>query len=218
MLFAAHSVAIAGEGPASGVGSSSGFYASVHGGWFVPDDPGVSFRWRGWGYTGKVAVEDGYRFGGALGYDFNRNFAAELQASWIHNDHGDIRVSLPFPPYVDVTAANNGTGRAFTIMSNAIVGEHFGAWRPYAGIGVGAARVSLEADFASGLDDNDWALAAQAFVGLDYRLTNRLSIGGRYSYLHIGPTNYMDKNNRPVKLHGVDAGNFELNLKYRFGG
>lgn len=140
----------------------------------------------------------------------------------MRSDINSIQVST-----LSTTVPANGDGRAFTIMANAILGEHFGPWRPYVGAGIGAARVSIDTEFAvalSGLHDDDWAFAAQAFAGIEYQISDRVSVGGRYTYLHIGSTDYIDDNlygdgkGNHVGLDSFGSHNLEFTLTYRFGG
>ena len=102
-------------------------------------------------------------------------------------------------------------------MGNLIVGQHFGAWRPYVGAGVGAARLSINSDYADGLDDSDWAAAGQVFTGIDYNFTERLSLGARYRFQYIGSTDYNDGIGDPVKVGSLQSHNIEAVLKMRFG-
>lgn len=192
---------------------TGGFYASLHAGAYLPSDSTASFRLSGQEPTGNVNADTGYRLGGALGYDFNDNVAAEVELSYVRSDVSSIDVGAPF----FVTQPTTGYGSVFTIMGNAVIGNDYGAWRPYVGAGIGAALVSLNVDFASGIDDSDWALAGQVFAGVDYALSDRASIGGRYRYTHIGSTGYTDGNGFPVGLNDFGSHSFEVVLKYRFG-
>jgi len=190
------------------------FYGSLHGGVDISSDPDASFVMGALTPTGTIDVDTGYRVGGSLGYDFTENYAAEIEATYVRSGVSSIDIVTPAPSSNPVS----GHGSALQIMANAIVGEHYGAWRPYVGAGAGMARVSLNVDFATGLDDTDWAFAAQAFAGVDYELSSSTSLGGRYRYQHIGATDFTDNSGQPVSAGALGGHSFELVLKYRFGG
>lgn len=189
---------------------TGGFYASLHGGVLAPTDPSVMFQGNVL-LSGTVDVDTGYRFGGSIGYDFNDNVAAEFETSYIRNGTNWISTSA-------VSGSAPGEGTGISLMGNVILGNHYGAWRPYVGGGIGGTRVSLDVDFMSGVDDSDWAFSAQAFAGVDYQVSDRVSIGGRYRYQHIGATDFADGNGFPVDLDPVNAHSVEFVVKYRFGG
>jgi len=189
---------------------SGGFYVTLQGGYMMLDDPSVSFI-SGGTVNAAVDVDNGYRLGGAIGYDFNDNVALEFETSYIHTGVNAIYTGLG-------GALAPGDGSAITLMGNAVIGNDYGPWRPYVGAGIGAALVSLDVDFMSDIDDSDWAFSAQAFAGVDYQLSDRASIGGRYRFQHIGSTDYADGNGNPVGLGGLNLHSFEVVLKFKFGG
>ena len=192
---------------------SFGLYASLHGGWYLPQEPTATFEVGPDTVLGGINVDNGYRIGGAIGYDFTRNFAVEFETSFARSTVDSIDVGPP----VDATQPAPGHGSLLTLMGNAIIGEHYGNWRPYIGAGIGGALVSLDVDFMSGLDDSDWALAGQVFVGVDYAISDNVSVGARYRYQHVGSTDYTDGNDLPVGLSDFGAHSIELGLKVKFG-
>ncbi|WP_425418635.1 outer membrane protein [Oricola indica] len=192
---------------------SYGLYASLHGGWYLPQEPTATFEVGPDTVLGGINVDNGYRIGGAIGYDLTRNFAVEFETSFARANVNSIDVGPP----VDATQPAPGYGTLLTLMGNAIVGEDYGKWRPYVGAGIGGALVSLNVDFMSGLDDSDWALAGQVFAGIDYAISDNVSVGARYRYQHVGSTSYTDDGGDAVGLSDFGAHSIEFGLKVKFG-
>lgn len=190
----------------------SGFYASLHAGYVMPGDvdgeivPGPSVNI-------EVDVEDGYRFGGALGYDFNSMLSLEAEASFSELGVDSITGA-------GTTFQTSGDGQTITLMGNVIVGHQYDRWRPYVGVGAGAAHVDLDVvvNGLDNIDDSDWAFAAQAFAGLDFSVTDTVSLGARYRYVHIGSTDYTDEANDPVSIDSFGTHSIEAAVKVKFGG
>jgi opacity protein-like surface antigen len=59
---------------------------------------------------------------------------------------------------------------------------------------------------------------AQAFVGVDFMLSNNVSIGARYRYQYTGATSFEDDGGTPLGLDAFGAHSVEGVLKVRFGG
>ena len=184
----------------------TGFYGSMHAGYYMPSDTDLTIIGPPSGYASS---EDGYRVGGSLGYDFNANIGAEVEVSYATGDIDSLN-------FGGVSFGTNGDGSSLTMMGNVIVGQHYGAWRPYVGAGVGAARVSIDSDFLSGLHDDDWAAAGQLLAGVDYSFTDTVSLGGRYRFQYIGSTDYSDGDGDPVELDALKSHSIEAVLKVRF--
>ncbi|MEH6726959.1 MAG: outer membrane beta-barrel protein [Hyphomicrobiales bacterium] len=191
----------------------AGFYASLHAGYAMPGDvegeivpgPAVDI---------DVDGQDGYRFGGALGYDFNSMIGIEAEASFSEMDVDSITA-----PSVATTFQTSGGAKVITLMGNVIVGNQYDRWRPYVGIGAGAAHLDLDVVVTGldNIDDSDWAFAGQAFAGLDFSLTDTVSLGARYRYLHIGSTDYTDTGDDPVSIDSFGTHSIEAALKVKFG-
>tara|TARA_R110000868_G_scaffold42434_1_gene143564 strand:+ start:99 stop:806 length:708 start_codon:yes stop_codon:yes gene_type:complete len=194
----------------------AGFYASLHAGYVMPEDGEAEFIFGGSTRTGDVDVEDGYRVGGSVGYDFNSMIGLEAEVSFSQADVDSIYVSsLP------VTIQTGGDASILTLMGNVIVGQQYGRWRPYVGVGAGAGHVALDIDFTGsslGIDDNDWAFAGQAFAGLDFDVTEMVSLGARYRYQRVGSTDYKDTDGDPVSVDSFGNHSIDAVLKVKFGG
>ncbi|MCP4315021.1 MAG: porin family protein [Hyphomicrobiales bacterium] len=162
---------------------------------------------------GGINTAEEYRVGGSLGYNFSPLLSGEAEISYGDVGIDSIDVGAPF----NITSAADGNGSLLTLMGNAIVGKDFGRFRPYVGVGAGAAQVSLDVAFASGVDDRDWTWAAQVFTGVELMLTVRASIGTRYRYQQVGSTSYFDGNTNPVDLDQFGTHSFEAVLKISSG-
>lgn len=88
-----------------------------------------------------------------------------------------------------------------TLMGNLIVGFPVGEGviRPYVGVGAGVAFVSFDdiglkdhPDSDWNLDDDDTTFALQAFAGLDFMVSQNVSLGVRGRVLHIGDVDLKD--------------------------
>lgn len=192
----------------------AGFYASLHAGYAMPGDVDGEIV-PGPASDIEVDVEDGYRFGGALGYDFNAMIGIEAEASFTQMDVDSITA-----PAIPVTLQTSGEAQLITVMGNVIVGNQYDRWRPYIGIGAGAAHLDLDVVVTGldNIDDSDWAFAGQAFAGVDFSLTDTVSLGARYRYLHVGSTDYSDTAGDAVSVDSFGTHSIEAALKVKFGG
>jgi opacity protein-like surface antigen len=92
----------------------------------------------------------------------------------------------------------DGDVSTITGMINAIVGVPFTEWfRPYVGVGAGAAHVSFNDVGISDssiccLDDSDTTFAWQLMAGADFRLTDNIKLGGRFRAVNIGDIKVKD--------------------------
>jgi len=59
----------------------AGFYASLHAGYVMPGDVDAEFVFGGT-VSGDINVDDGYRIGGSLGYDFNNMIGVEAEVGF----------------------------------------------------------------------------------------------------------------------------------------
>ena len=191
---------------------ADGFYVSLNGGANFPEktdsvfDPGLPSQ-------GTIVTdgETGFRFGGALGYAFNRYFSVEGEFSYMENDIDTLELTS-FPGGGPQPAV--GTARAYTGMANAYLSLPAGAWRPYVGAGIGRAWVKSDgvglAIFPLRTNDSDTALAWQLMGGVGYQIAPNLELGARYRYLNIDDTRLVADNGDVqaidnIKTHSVEA-------------
>ena len=206
--------ALAADAPA--YSDASSMYVSLHGGILM--DPSIDAQLSsGDGGPADTPVEFGFdsgmRWGGAMGFRMNSNLAMEVEYSNAGLDAAEMRNGGN--PY-DVT----GELSTQTIMANFVVGADYGALRPYIGAGLGTARVAADNidpdDFPDALDDHDWAFAGQAFAGVNFALSETMTVGARYRYQMIGATNLMDTADDPVEGDSFDLQSVELVMTIGF--
>jgi opacity protein-like surface antigen len=194
---------------------ADGFYLSLHGGaLFIPDTL-VNFEPA---TLAEFTTDTGYRLGGALGMDFNDNFGGELEVSY--GSVGVTGFSIvggggPFPA--------TGDARLLSVMGNLVInlGNPAGKIRPYAGVGAGGVRLSLDnidIGGGDGVNDDDWTWGAQAFFGADIAVSQNVSVGARYRFQYVGETNFEDFDGDPVSIDHVTAHSIEGVIKIRFNG
>lgn len=117
----------------------------------------------------KIDQDVGWAALGSLGYRFQSGLRTELEGGYRQND-GEF----------NGTGINTDTS-AWTGMANALYDFDFGSpFRPYVGVGLGAADVRVDSGVTSA--DSEWAFAYQGIVGVSYAITNRLDVfaDGRY--------------------------------------
>lgn len=192
----------------------AGFYASLHAGYVMPGDVDGDIIFGGGTTDVGIDVEDGYRIGGSLGYDFNSMIGVEAEVSYSQTDVDSLSAAA-----LGGVSPTSGDASILTLMGNVIIGQQYDRWRPYVGVGAGAAHLNLDVvTLLDDVDDSDWAFAAQAFVGLDFSLTDTVSLGARYRYLHIGSTDYSDDVGDPVNVDSFGTHSIEAAVKVKFGG
>lgn len=118
-------------------------------------------------------------------------------------------------------AGSTGDTTAFTGMVNAYVDANLGAFRPFAGVGLGMAQVNFnDHGTAAGIlmDDDDTKFAWQLAGGVGYDLTSNLTLEGMVRYQSI-----MDVDLTSTAAGGSVTSSTDLNstqglvgLRYRF--
>lgn len=167
----------------------------------------------GWLYGNDVVIDDngtalesdvdydlGLLGGGAVGFDFDPNWRAELEYMYRSNDVDDFGGSE-----ID---ADSGDFASVAIMANAEYrfGAADHALRPYIGAGAGLIQ-EIDFDVEGGADAGEFSdrggFAFQLMAGADYAVTANWSLGAELRYFDAGS----------VKLDG-DAGR-DLEADYR---
>ncbi|MGD9537259.1 MAG: OmpA family protein [Alphaproteobacteria bacterium] len=144
-------------------------------GWYVGAGGGVN--WKEDSDVASDSVESDLGWLGLLrgGYDYGNGWRTELEAGY--RDNG-----------VDSVNGVNGTGdiQTLTAMINALYEFETGTmFRPYLGVGVGAADVNFDGVapvVGSRIDEGDLVFAYQAIAGLGYNITPaiQLFVEGRF--------------------------------------
>ena len=194
---------------------ASSVYVSLHGGILMnPTNEAKIAPTAGAEATLPVefGFDSGMRWGGAVGYNLNSSLAMELEYSNASFDSKDVAVE-------GTTYDSEGDAGVQTIMSNFVIGADYGSLRPYIGAGVGAARVAADVNPAitnDDLVDSDWALAGQAFAGVNLAVSETVTIGARYRYQMIGATDMTDDRGDPVAADSFDLQSVELVMTFGF--
>ncbi|MEO0384488.1 MAG: outer membrane beta-barrel protein [Pseudomonadota bacterium] len=120
-----------------------------------------------------------------------------------------------------VQAGSDGDTTAFTGMVNAYVDANLGAFRPFAGVGLGMAQVNFNDHGTTAgvlMDDDDTKFAWQVAGGVGYDLTSNITLEGMVRYQSI-----MDVGLTSTAAGGSVSSSTDLNstqgllgLRYRF--
>ena len=168
--------------------------------------------------------------------EYNLGYAVGAEAGWsmgnglmLGGEYTYRRFDVDNTDDGSTTLTKNGGVTAHSFLMNATYNlpvEFFGIARPYAGGGIGPAYIQYKniglggGEPGASLDDNKWALAYQAFVGLGWSLTPRLALTTEYRYMATGENTADVKNDLPfANKTKADIGthNFLAGLKYQFG-
>lgn len=192
--------------------TASNIYIGLHGGWLVGTTSGASFELGGSTVAADVTTESGYTIGASAGFLTDMGLAFEGEVSYAMA--GLSEASVGGGPAGDV----EGDVSALGLFANVVYGTDLGGWRPYVGAGVGAVNLSLSVpagEFGPDiLDDNGWTWGAQAFAGLEFQLTDGVSLGGRYKYSYRGEVELVDGGDDAVTLDAAGAHSVEATLRF----
>lgn len=183
----------------------SPWYALLSAGAAFPSDTSISAL----GVNGSINYDTGFHVFGGLGYRFTPWIAAELELGYMHLPVDSI--SLP-----GATVSVDGTVRGLALFGNLVLTYPEWHWvKPYLGGGPGfvhrfntdftatAGGTTVTGDIGSSTD-----FAAQAKAGIDFRLTENMSIAPEYRFHWINTSGDGVGN---THVHSVGA-----SLKFRF--
>lgn len=153
-------------------------------GWYIGLEGGASFLnpsrdtlSLAGGLDSRTNYDTGWLGGLTLGYQFDNGWRLELEPSYSSNDIDTITSSGGSPTDVDGKITN------ISAMVNAWYDFNAdGAWHPYIGAGVGAARLKYQQGSPNSVSGTDTEIAYQVGVGFAFDFTKRLTadIGYRY--------------------------------------
>ena len=178
----------AGAAFAQGAGDGPGVYARAFGGLSALNSTDVSVKpgLNGTPSAGKIKFDSGLLVGGALGYDFEGPWKAEIEYTYRSSDVRRLPVSL----------AQSGDFASTAIMVNGLYsfGE-VGPLRPYVGAGAGFSREldfdltssgpSAPPPYALGNYSRSGRFAYQGIVGAELPLADRWSGFGEFRVFTI---------------------------------
>ncbi len=190
------------------------FYVGVDGGAVFQNNPGIRSGTGFGGSSGDVKFDTGWRAGGVIGYSFCNYFSTELDASVIYNRINQIG-NQPLSP-----VGANAHLDEFPLLVNGVFTWPLGKFRPYAGIGVGAAVGNFEGNNIPGSTNpsyrnTDVTFAYQAEVGISYTVVNHLDLGVAYKFTGTTDHDWTD-NGVPLKTDGTMAQSIMGTITYRF--
>jgi len=144
------------------------------------------------GFAGEITVGRQTPYG--LRYEFAIGYARYSIGDLTIVEDGGIGVNAGVGDLDGLTVAGDGHAAAFTYMIGAYYGFGDGALQPYIGAAVGGAYVS--ANISSGgvdvVDDDDNVFAYQGSAGLDYRVSDYITVGARYTYFATTDPTFSD--------------------------
>lgn len=179
------------------------YYVGLRGGYVVFQDQPLEFFG---GPTDEVDFAGAPTAGAAFGFASHDGWRLEGELSWQRPGIDKIG-GLPASGDAEVWAA----------MTNLYYGIDTGsALTPYLGGGVGAARVSLSDVVAGGgtVDDFDTALAWQAAAGVDFALSDTMTLSLEYRYFVADGLRFDDTGGGRV---GLDVRGSSALAGLRFG-
>lgn len=202
--------------------SRFGPYVGLRGGAAIADDtdytlaapfptPGVlNNEYEDWNLTGSAFA--GYEM------EFFPGFGGRIEAEL---GYASLNIEDHLVGGVSQTGANGDT-TVFSGMVNAYVDANLGAFRPFAGVGLGMAQVNFNdhSTTAGGIvmDDDDTNFAWQVSGGVGYDLTDHITLEGLVRYQSI-----MDVGLTSTAAGGTISSSTDLNttsamlgLRYRF--
>lgn len=150
----------------------------------------------------------------SLGYAFDNNLRAELEAGYRRNDlDGLLQLTTP------TALATNGDLSQFTVMANLHYDFALGDKLTLSiGAGIGANLANLDAP-ALGVDDDEWVFAYQGIAGLNYAIGRQTQLYLNYRYLHADAPEYTVVTGPATVQHTAflgDVGTHAATLGLRF--
>lgn len=176
-------------------GTTPEWYVKGFGGATFLQDSDADFFFNGSRFAnGNISFDTGYTVGAALGAVFTPNFVMELEYAYRRADVDHFRIGG-----VRIPADHT---RSDTFMLNALyvfdgMGSS-GAFRPFAGGGVGASDVEIS--IPGGDLERDWILAYQVIGGVAYDLTPNWSLTGEVRWFATEGGRYAAPGGGSVKL------------------
>jgi len=159
-------------------GTPSGFYLTLGGGFNRPNNSELN----GGGLDAELSYDNGWAASGAVGYALPGGFRVELELAYRANDTDT---------FGGLTAGGDSTvwSGLVNVVYELATGTPFS---PYAGIGVGAARVGLDARpvALTSIDDRDTRFAYQGLLGVSYAAGPQLRLWLDYRYFATQDPNF----------------------------
>ncbi len=182
--------------------TSTSFYVLAGAGASLPGDTDIS----GGGVATQVDANLGYGALAAFGVDFGDNVRTELEFAYRR---------------AGIDQVGTGDIGAYSAIGNVIFDfSNRSAFTPYAGLGLGAARINYDGVSPVGgsrIDDGDMVLALQGIAGLSLSLSPSIAMFTDYRYMAAG--NPQLTTDAGAKTEGAFSEHrFTLGFRWSFGG
>lgn len=166
------------------------------------------------GQSGDMKFNTGWRAGGVVGYSFCKYFSTEVDASVIYNRINQIG-TMPFSS----TTPGEAHLDEVPLLVNGVFTWPLGKFKPYVGVGLGAAMGIFDSKNIIGAggnySDTDYTLAYQGEVGFRYTIINNLDLGVAYKFVGTTDHDWKD-NNISLKTDGTMTHTIVGTISYRF--
>jgi OmpA-OmpF porin, OOP family len=199
---------------------ANGLYVGADGGGAFQQDVSIRNGSGFGGAAGDVKFDTGWRAGADIGYGFNKYFSAEFDGSVIYN-----RINTIGTQPLSVTSPGGSAHLAEApLLINGIFTWPLGRFKPYVGLGVGAAAgffhsYNVVGSFLPGQNpayhDTDLTFAYQAEAGLRFSLTHHIDLGVAYKFVGTTDHEWTD-NSVTLKTDGTMTHTILGTFTYRF--
>ena len=175
--------------------------------------------------TGHLSLNAAGAVAGVVGYDLSDRLSAEGELGWSLYDPFKLSGSFTSGGAALPDLALNGDFNTVFALANALYRPwgRLGRFSPYLGGGIGLVyrdwSITTQPNAARSLSltGNAVDFAADAVLGLDYAVTDRFSLGGRYRFLWIDSDGGSLSGGGVTLTHGnVYAHLLTATLTYRF--
>jgi opacity protein-like surface antigen len=204
--------------------ASDRLYVGIAVGPIVPEDMNVHLSGTISG-SGRLLFNPAGVVGGFVGYKASDRLAAEFEIDWSLYDPYSLTGSFVGPSGAFAGLALDGNFDTVLGLANVIyrpLGEK-GRFVPYLGAGAGFADIDWSvmsrpgSAIALDVRGSAFDFAADVGAGIDYALTDRITLGGRYRYLWIDSSGGSLTGGGVTLVHGdVHAHLFTATARYRF--
>lgn len=189
----------------------NGWYIGIEGGASLVDKIDLFEVVGGNPYNAEIDVDAGWAALGTVGYGWDR-WRFEFEAGYRHNDIDSITFST------GGTGTDIGDITEFSLMANVLYDIALGKDLSLSvGVGAGFDRIEFEwATFGTPFEEDDWAFAYQAIVGLNYALSPQLEAFVNYRYFNAQEPDF-DVLGDTFEFDDVTKHTATLGLRYHFG-
>ena len=159
----------------------------------------------------KSEFDVGIRTDVAVGYQFNPNWAGELETGLTWNAIRKTGAVVPPPAGGAYAAYQRGKGDLYQtpLLANVVYTLPLDSrFVPYVGAGAGLMAAGLDARFPGGdVEDTDIDFAFQVFTGFRVAINDRMDVGAAYKFMgtpgHHWSDNRLDVRTKEIFTHAI---------------